>query len=366
MNDCGKIDFMISQSHLSQICKWNSSHLIQLCLGIETHGSGMNIRISNLQNYHQFLDIKNTNVTSSLEAQKVLEKLSSTLTHIAKKEGRDFECKGTTLSAAGPVWNNSVVLSNWPGPSSDRTIKMKDLPSKLFPLNRSLFMNNIEACGYGVIMLKNPEKIFKQIWKDKSPKPSPFTRAAFIQMNTGLGVSIIVNNPLTPKPVVVATELGHLQIPSILPEEKKLIQHLSNCSYKGIHALEFEDIVSGKGLSNIYDYYSHVRTSPSEIILKAKKGDQNALKAMSITYQNFMKAIKVIGVCTSVDTIFIGRNLKKGDSWYMEKIDHLLKKEFYSFNRPEWMNTIQVYMQTKECNLSLLGTSFMAHSIASA
>ena len=366
---------------LKAICSWMSNKIIPICIGIETNKNGMNFRISNSTNFNQFIEILDVPAKTNKEAEKVFFKLENLLNEVTKQKGRPYIVQGTAFSAAGPIWNNSVVLSNWNGPIINRTFHLNELSNSLFPKDKTIFLNDLEASGYGLSILANIEKdkIFKQLWPENSPKETltqkDFTRAALLQMKTGLGASIIVKNSFTSKPFVIATELGHIQIPSINSEERPLYQFLSNYLYKGSQQPEYEDIASERGISNVYNYYKFKfgnnidnsklpsTVSAKEIIQKARNGDKISLKVLSTCFQHFIRAAKSIGVCMSVDTIFLGRN-SFDSNWYMNVADLILKEEFYSFIQPEWIKTFRIYTQVKETNLNLLGVSYMAHNIA--
>ena len=58
-----------------------------------------------------------------------------------------------TMSFAGPVSQDHVIITNWLCEARERVIHFTSLPFDLFPLDRRLFMNDLEAASYGIICL---------------------------------------------------------------------------------------------------------------------------------------------------------------------------------------------------------------------
>ena len=371
---------MISESFLKPIASWKNGSIPQLCIGCDVGGSGLRIRLSNFHNPQQFLDLNHIKAQSTQEALNSLENLEN----ILKKISPSFQCKGSSIAVAGPISNNSVILTNWPGKPSVRTLSLSMLPKTLFPVNKSLFLNDLEAGAYGVIAA-DKEKIldshFEQLFANVAPT-GPIvsdSRTAVLAMGSGLGVALIVKTPLLNKPLVVPTELGHLQIPSVCArhpnskEEYNLLQHVSDHHYGGRQMPEFEDISSGRGLCLVWQYYNMKATgnkvpldqiSAHEIAQNAQKGDKVSRDALLQHYLMFMRSAKSISTRLSCDSIVMALDNQVKNMWFVNSAIDQLHDEFYHFIRPDWMKNIRVYSQTKVLNFNILGTSYMAHQVA--
>jgi len=170
----------------------------------------------------------------------------------------EYDVKGVSLAVAGPVINGRVSLSN-----VDKIISSKKLSDLV--KQDVLLLNDFEALGFFV--------------KDKTSK------GLVIGAGTGLGKVVVSDK-------VMGTEGGGVDFPFFSGEEnikdffsKKLKRHPS-----------YEDLVSGRGLSMLKQYYVKKNRvlsnnfSPSDIFSNNKDVvNKKVIKDFSKFYGRFVK-----------------------------------------------------------------------------
>ena len=359
---------------------WNksTSAKIPVCIGCDVGGSGIRVRISSFIDNKKTIDLPHAKAKSTSDLLGILNKIKKAT------DKTPIEFKGASMAIAGPIQKDRVILTNWPGPISQRTLKISDLPKEVFPVGKCALLNDLEAGAYGIVAAKEMKILdgyFEQMWTHRAPK-GPIvsdTRTAVLALGSGLGVGLIVNSPMIDRPLVLPTELGHLQIPIVGKKhqnykyEKKLFNYISDHYYKGMDTLEYEDIASGRGLALSYQYIYHKNTGKmlpletlegGEIAAAAKGGDKNAREAMILNIKILLRASKAVATSLSCNSVILALDNQVKNNYIMHENSKELEDEFYQFIRPDWMNGIRVYTQTKVLNFNLLGTDYMAHRFA--
>lgn len=370
---------MISKTLLQPILNWPRDTKIPICVACDVGGTGTNVRISSFYDETKFIDLPKFNAQRSSDLINGLKSISKTLHEVVPNSF----CRGSALSVAGPISENTVVLPNWPGQYSHRTITLTELPTDLFPAARSKFLNDTEATAYGILAVNSKyqlDEYFEKLFPENSPAGGPVNdrRTAIIYVGAGLGCSLVVKTPLFKRKIVVPTELGHLELPIVghkHPDykfEKDLVQYISNQHYDGELAIELEDIVSGKGLCNVYQYFMD-KTSGKKVPLSeldggeiaklAAKKDPVAYKSLVLFNQMAIRSAKTISTTMNCDSVILTSNNQVANHYIIKENYEKLKNEFYSFIRPDWMKTITIFTQTKNMNFSLFGTSSIAHNL---
>lgn len=371
---------MLNAELLKPIKNWKKDGLIKLVIGCDVGGSGLRVRLNDFNNPKNYVDCGHAKAQRTSDALAVLNDLQTKISSIDS----NVKCMGASMAVAGPIKDGTVVMTNWLGKPSVRTLSLKQLPKDLFPHGKSIFLNDLEAGAYGVIAA-NQERIldkhFEQLFTDVAPKGSILsdTRTALMAMGSGLGVAILYKNPYTKEHLVLPTEFGHLQIaPTGRRDENsgseyRLIQHVSDHYYAGTQAPEYEDISSGRGLCLTYQHFHLVETGvkipldqidAGEIAHLAKTGDKIARQSLLKHYTMFMRNAKAVATTMSCDSILLALDNQVKNSWFVTSITRELKNEFYNFIRPDWMKGIRVYHQNKVLNFNILGTSYTAYKIA--
>jgi glucokinase len=144
-----------------------------------------------------------------------------------------------------------------PGPVRDGRLRLTNLPWTLdsrelargLKIDHVFLINDLEANGYGVAELKAD-----QIYTLSEGDPGQIGNRALIAAGTGLGEGILVWNGKTHIPM--PSEGGHSDYAPRNEDEIDLLRYLKQ-KYNG--RISFERVVSGMGLTNIYDFLRDVR-----------------------------------------------------------------------------------------------------------
>lgn len=367
---------MLNPSILNPLKSWKTGNMVRLCIGVDLGGSGLRARVSNAINKNQYVDIPHIPAKSTKALVEALSHIESSI-----QKTVPFEGHGGAIAVAGPIKNGTVILTNWPGEAKLRTLSLDHLPQKLFPRNKSVFLNDLEAGAYGIVAADEQnilEPNFEQLFKDKAPSGPVVSqnRTAVMALGSGLGVALIVNNPMSKERFVLPCELGHVQVPTVgrtdpgYRDELDLIDHISNHYYGGKQTPEFEDLASGRGIPLCYQFflkkYQNVHKNlenidSGEVAMLANKGDKAAKSALFWCYKLFTRLAKQVGTSLQCDSLVMALDNQVKNAKFVESISDELKEEFYNFIRPDWMNGIRVYSQTKVLNFNILGCDYVAH-----
>ncbi|OHT02149.1 putative glucokinase 2 [Tritrichomonas foetus] len=370
---------MFAGNAIAPIKNWAVDGKITLTVGIDIGGSGLRIRLVNHMKPEEIVDLPHVKAQSTEECVQVFKNLIETIHEVAGQ----FESKGAALALAGPIKDGVCLLTNWPGEPQDRTIKIVDLPNEICPHDKTVFLNDLEAGAYGVIAADDQKIIgtlFEQLWSHVASKGKIVSdsRTAVLAMGSGLGAALILKSPMLDDPLVLPTELGHMQIPVVCKEdptckeEYELIQHISNHYYDGKQTPEFEDIASGRGLCLAYQFFVKKnqnkvlpvdQINAGQVAEQARQGDKTAKQALTWHYKVFMRSAKAVATSLVCDSVILALDNQVKNAWFVNAIADQLHDEFYNFIRPDWMNGIRVYAQSKVLNFNLLGTAYVAEQI---
>lgn len=371
---------MFSSNLLKPILSWPRDTKIPLCIACDVGGTGTNIRLSSFYDLSKFIDIPKFNAQRSKDLIQGLQYLSKELKTVAPNSF----VRGSALAVAGPISDNTVCLPNWPGQYTHRTIALSELPRDLFPAGHSKFLNDTESTTYGILAVNDRYKIddyFEKLFPECSPPGGPVNdrRTAVIYVGSGLGCSLVVKTPLFKRKIVVPTELGHLELPIVghkhpqYPFERELVQYISNELYDGELAIEFEDVTSGKGLCNLYQFLVRKETGKKIASfnlegghiakLASEENDPIAKKALALFNQFVIRSAKTIATTMNCDSVILTSNNQVANHPVIKDNYEVMKNEFYSFIRPDWMKTITIFTQIKNMNFSLFGSSTIARDI---
>lgn len=154
------------------------------------------------------------------------------------------------MSVAGPKIDNSITMTNKNFSFNQDKLKEK------FKLKECYLLNDWESIAYSYGYIKESIKI---IQNGKTYN----NNLLFLGPGTGLGAAFSMNE------VVLPTELGNT---------KNFIESLKK-NFKNVtfEASRLEDIISGSGISKIYETLSHEKLSAEEIFKKFLDKEPDAL-----------------------------------------------------------------------------------------
>ncbi len=163
----------------------------------------------------------------------------------------------------GPVRDGRLRLTNLPW-TLDRRELARDLK-----IDHVFLINDLEASGYGIAELDN-----EQIYTLNEGDARQVGNRALISAGTGLGEGFIIwdGRNYVPYP----SEGGHADFAPRNRDEVDLLHYLRN-KYNG--RISYERVVSGMGLTNIYEFLREVRglEEPAWLSERMTHEDPNAV-----------------------------------------------------------------------------------------
>ena len=165
------------------------------------------------------------------------------LEEIVKKFLGGAKVDAACFGVPGPVRNGRLRLTNLPW-----TLDSRELSTSL-GITHVFLINDLEANGYGVAELA-PDQVYTLAEGDASQVGN----RALIAAGTGLGEGLLIWNGHGHVPY--PSEGGHSDYAPRNEDEIDLLRFLKQ-KYDG--RISFERVVSGMGLTNVYDFLSEVR-----------------------------------------------------------------------------------------------------------
>ncbi len=167
----------------------------------------------------------------------------SGLEEIVKEFLGSHKVTAACFGVPGPVRNGRLRLTNLPW-----TLDSHELSVNL-GINHIFLINDLEANGYGVAEL-SPDQIYTLSEGDVSQ----IGNRALIAAGTGLGEAMLIWNGRSHTPY--PSEGGHADYAPRNEDEIDLLRFLKQ-KYNG--RISFERVVSGMGLTGIYEFLREVR-----------------------------------------------------------------------------------------------------------
>ena len=163
----------------------------------------------------------------------------------------------------GPVRDGRLRLTNLPW-----TLDSRELSNEL-GIQYVFLINDLEANGYGIAELQ-PNQIYTLSEGDASQTGN----RALIAAGTGLGEGILIWNGRSHTPY--PSEGGHADFAPRNEDEIDLLRFLKQ-KYNG--RISFERVVSGMGLTNVYEFLREVRgiEEPTWLAERMANEDPNAV-----------------------------------------------------------------------------------------
>ncbi len=265
-----------------------------------------------------------------------------------KNKGYDIE--SGCFSIAGPIIDQRAKMTN-----ASFIVDAKDIMRKT-PLKDLVLINDFEALSYSTLILRKKE--FTVLNRGKAEKKG---NIAIIGAGTGLGKGLMVYDPLKKTHKVVPSEGGHGDVPVYNEEELKIIEYISK---KYGNPVEYEDILSGRGLEVLYEYYNHTEflhaprnLGPKEIFDSLKKN-----KCSQRTVEEFVKFYARAAKNYALDSLSKGGVYIAGGiaAKNPEIFSKTFMKEFKKHRRKQFselLNNMPVYIITNY-DVSLKGAAY--------
>ena len=246
-------------------------------LGADVGGTNTNIVVAGVKDSKPVLlfslDFKSKEINSIVPA------INQTISYGEKKYRiyTDFACIGL----AGIATTNQDIFNltnvNW-------TVNKNELIKKT-ALNNILFINDFQAIGYGYNLLdSNNQKDLLKIRVGKKQEHNYLTKA-LIGAGTGLGKSILIYDKQFKIFVPILSEGGHEDFPVQNDLEKQLLNFIKE-TREISQPITYEEILSGRGIENIYLYLKKNWEKESSIYTKEIDKSQDKANLISKYKEN--------------------------------------------------------------------------------
>jgi glucokinase len=188
------------------------------------------------------------------------------------------------LGVAGPVVEGRCVATNLPWIIDEQAL------SRAIPAAKVRLLNDLEAAGYGVLVL--PANELRPLQAGVPKRGS----MAVIAAGTGLGEAMIVREG--ERHVVIATEGGHTDFAPRGDLEEDLLKYLR----KEFGRVSVERILAGPGFFNLYRFLRDTgwaKESP-EVADKVRSGDPAAVITSRASSDGDPLCVKVVEMFVSI------------------------------------------------------------------
>ncbi|KYQ92579.1 hypothetical protein DLAC_06569 [Tieghemostelium lacteum] len=272
------------------------------------------------------------------------------------------------IDLAGPhISTNNYKVTNYE--INDSLLDVTKLPWRRDIIS---VLNDLESGAYGIVPFILADKV-DDLFCPLSGEKKQLDKGVFavLAAGTGLGVGLISYNKNRYE--VIPSEFGHISIATVdaateLPLFEKLKpKTLESDPNRNNLNLEYEDIVSGRGIKWLYE----VLKKPEEPVLQshevATKAIQNlgnqdcgCVKALFNHYKYLFRAAKEVGVGVFSSGVYLmGDNIVK-NSAIIEKFRNELVAEYQNHYKKDWLLKMPIYTQKVEINLNLIGCIYYA------
>ena len=181
--------------------------------------------------------------------------------------------KNIVFSVAGPKVNNSIKMTNRNFEIDAEAIKQR------FNLESCYLLNDWESIGYSM-------KTFSENDFDNFKEGEPFNDTFLvIGPGTGLGASVISGNN------VIATEIGNTNL------GLSALKSLLNINSDEFNVLE--DIISGTGISRMFETKTGNKVKSEEVFSLSLNGDNNAKEVIDIFTIAFARTLSDLSLTFS-------------------------------------------------------------------
>ena len=181
--------------------------------------------------------------------------------------------KNIVFSVAGPKVNNSIKMTNRNFEIDAEAIKQR------FNLESCHLLNDWESIGYSMIT-------FSENDFDNFKEGEPFNDTFLvIGPGTGLGASVISGNN------VIATEIGNTNL------GLSALKSLLNINSDEFNVLE--DIISGTGISRMFETKTGNKVKSEEVFSLSLNGDNNAKEVIDIFTIAFARTLSDLSLTFS-------------------------------------------------------------------
>ena len=330
----------------------------QYVMGVDIGGTNTNIAIAGVSK--KIPKLLYSLHFKTKELSSLIPALNETLNY--SKNQLDISISSCCIGGAGVVSreHDMVNLTNVSWDIDAATIK------KHTSLTDIYMLNDFQIIGYGINLLnpENPQDLI--VIKEGGEEKTNTSTKAVIGGGTGLGKSILAYHNELNAYIPLSSEGGHTDCPIYNNEELELAQYITNKILGIDEPITYEEILSGRGLENIYAYLHQTNTF-NETIYTKEIDDADEKAPLISRYQSIDETCKEV---FRIYTLFYARCAKNialdsmatGGIYIAGGIASKNKKIFQtqtSYRRIDVLKRIPIYLIVNY-DVSLYGACFAA------
>ncbi|MFC1768286.1 glucokinase [Nanoarchaeota archaeon] len=273
---------------------------------------------------------------------------------LQESKRRGYKVEKGCFAVAGPIEGSRVHMSN------TNWIIDVNLIKKRFGLKKVILINDFEAVGYAInVLKKNQIRIIKRGNEEK------FGNKSIIGAGTGLGKSFLTFNKKNKCYIPHPSEGGHADLPLFYASEfhlAKFIQKVNNTN----RVLYYEDVVSGRGIENIYKYLKHHKyhnapNQNSKEISNSRRKNKCSKEALDIFIKFYARAARNFALETlPYGGLYIAGGIAIGN---VGAFSGKFKKEFIDNpSLKEVLDNIQIQIIIEK-NVGIVGAAYAINLI---
>lgn len=307
--------------------------MVNYALIADIGGTNSNFALAEFDiNSYRIIDRKDFLTKNCTNFTKIISDL------LSEFENKDIKIEIAVFSIAAKIIGNRVKLTN-----CDLTIDSDEIIKKT-NLKKVKLLNDFEVLAYSVEVIEKDKLVVINEGIEKNKKPKIILGAG-----TGFGHSLLIYDEQKGY-LPVKSEGGHGDFAPSTDQEFQLEKFIEEKYARS--EVEWEDVLSGRGIENIYEFLSGKRIN-SKDISELKKEDEEAKKAFDIFYRFYARAAKnlALEVLSEGGVYLAGGIICKNPEF--DRVDFI--KEFINnFNFHQMLIEMPIYM-IKDYNISLDG-----------
>jgi glucokinase len=387
----------LESSIVSALTKWCREGL-DYFVGVDIGGTNTRISIGTIHEYKVVYTFKASSTRAQLERFSLL---AGAVAQLFDSKG----ASGAALAGAGRLLESGDVIdvTNFPGGEEHRLLRKNELPEVLFPRGRTRFLNDLQSASYGIIALSRDNQLqryFQRLWGSGDHKSSSSSSSSssngsnglpaavdpslvkqhylIVAPGTGLGASLLLwfygSNRYTAMPL----EAGHSVVTPLsadhedYDDEQKLFAFVSRKCYGGAQPPEWEDIVCGQGLVNLYEWLCERDGAPAasermdagDVGALAARSDERASHALYLFYRYLARFSANLAIVSQAGgVLWTGSNQVANDAFVRANRERI-RADFFAHPKHEWLEDVGIIGQVAELNVNLLGCLLIARRFA--
>ena len=357
---------------------WTEEERKNLCITIWVDSKNMRVALCPAREPRKTIYLTNIHVSKSADVLGNFESLRNAF------GSHKCQVVFATMSFAGPVSPDHVVVTNWKCEARERVIHFTSLPFDLFPLDRRRFMNDLEAASYGIIarhLRQNLPSIFEPLWKTPTSDNITLEGSSLVlSIGSGFGTSYICRQDSSEHNCVVSSEAGHSQAYACDPSdpyfeiESEFLKYAAQKLHSGSHQSEWEDFCALRGLELAYQFFKSRNKNKVDQQADYEKirqlaiegSDPDAMEAFKMHYRFVMRAAQSMVLAIRCQRVFIISETQVKNKKLMPKLAPILQQEFWNHPRGDWLKQVNVYIQQSTSTFALSGGLFLSRVFAVA